>query len=87
MKAPLIIFAAFFLAGCNHTTARSHRTVVVNIINCDTCRKPEVTCENCRRTEGTTKRTACSEGKIQGEFGQVFRVECPSGRGVPDIVR
>ena len=84
MKALLMMFVAFFLAGCAQPP-RPPKTTTVITIRCEGCAKT-IRCEECGKTE-RTKQTTCNEGKIQGEFGQVFRVECPGGKVVPDIVR
>ena len=91
MKALLTMFAALFLAGCaTHTTVVVKCPSCVQTARCTTCAQPP-TCESCAQptvgsSEGKKAARPCGE-KIQGAFGQVFRVECPGGRVTPDLNR
>jgi hypothetical protein len=81
VKPLLMIIAALFLAGC--TTVHKHKYIIK--VDCRGC-APAVQCKGC--TSWSAVRSArCIEGRFRGDFGQVFRVECPGGRVVPELGR
>ena len=80
MKQLLMVFAALLVAGCQ--TVIDKRTYI-KVVNCRGC--APTACENCQPLQA--RQVRCTEGRIQGDFGQVFRVECPGGRVSPEMPR
>lgn len=84
----LIILSALAAAGC--TTVIDKRTYV-KVVHCKNCAPAPVCpgcavavpCADCVPPSPRPKR--CGEARIQGDFGQTFRVECPGGRVVPEL--
>lgn len=86
MKPLLIVLAVLFAAGC--TTVVDKRTYI-KVVNCKSC-APAMACPGCAPPPcvgcaPAPRPARCAEGRIQGDFGQTFRVECPGGRVVPDV--
>jgi len=81
VKPLLMILVTLFVAGCNTTTI--YKRTYINVVQCSDC--SAAPCEHCQQSQH--RQTRCTAGRIQGDFGQVFRVECPSGRVTPEVTR